>query len=142
MAVNYIDEPFGYLQKLILTKNRGKIAANFLSMPNENLELYGFYQFSFLDFIKSNSKKSIDTDIDLKINEYINSYPYSQNNAYSNLLKDKNLILILIESGDSIVLNAANTPTLARLMQEGLNFKNHFSSVLRVQDLLLMQNLP
>ncbi len=128
MAVNYIDEPFGYLQKLILTKNRGKIAANFLSMPNENLELYGFYQFSFLDFIKSNSKKSIDTDIDLKINEYINSYPYSQNNAYSNLLKDKNLILILIESGDSIVLNAANTPTLARLMQEGLNFKNHFSS--------------
>lgn len=128
MACNHIGENFGYLQKLIKTKNRGNIAANFLSMPQENIGLYGFYQFSLIDLKKSISPEKLDKKIKLQIDKYIEAYPYSDKNRYSNIFKDKNLILVLIESGDWLVINESNTPAIARLMKEGWSFKNHFSS--------------
>ena len=46
---------------------------------------------------------------------------------YTGLLKDKNLIILQLEGVDSWMLTKENTPTLYKLMNNGINFKNHYS---------------
>ena len=43
------------------------------------------------------------------------------------LLSGKNLILVQLESVDDFVLNDKNTPTLARLQREGINFAEFYT---------------
>lgn len=62
--------------------------------------------------------------------EEIETYFQSQNtpeaNEMTGLLKDKNVILVLMESMDDWMIGE-HTPTLVRLMAEGLNFTNFYT---------------
>ncbi|PAT01905.1 hypothetical protein CI105_03340 [Candidatus Izimaplasma bacterium ZiA1] len=66
--------------------------------------------------------------------EYINDY-YENNqkphvdNEYTNIFKDKNLIIVLAESFDDIALSEELTPSILKLKNEGLDFTNHFTPV-------------
>lgn len=45
---------------------------------------------------------------------------------YSGLLKDYNVVTIMIETGTSYMVNEQLTPNLYSMMQEGLNFENNY----------------
>lgn len=64
----------------------------------------------------------------VEIEEFFDSQPISQENAMTGLLKDKNVVLVLMESMDDWMIGE-HTPTLQKMMQEGLNFTNFYTPV-------------
>ncbi len=62
------------------------------------------------------------------IYSYIKSAPPSEKNEMTGIFKDKNLIIILLESVNDIgILNQEEFPTLYHLYHEGFHFVNHYS---------------
>ncbi len=60
------------------------------------------------------------------ISTYFQSQNQPQDNEMTGLLKDKNVILVLMESMDDWMIGE-HTPTLVRLMEEGMNFVNFYT---------------
>jgi len=54
------------------------------------------------------------------------SLPQSKKNAMTGLLEGKNVVLVLMESMDDWMIGD-HTPTLCRLMEEGINFTNFYT---------------
>ncbi len=65
------------------------------------------------------------------INNTLNNYFISRNqtieNDYTGYFKDKNLIMIMIESANEIAINKEYFPTLYKLYSEGWSWKNNYS---------------
>jgi len=61
-----------------------------------------------------------------QIDAWFASRPVQQSNAMTGLLKDKNIVLVLMESMDDWMIGD-HTPTIARLMAEGINFTNFYT---------------
>lgn len=68
-------------------------------------------------------EREADTD---RINAYFETRPQKQANAMTGILKDKNVVLVLMESMDDWMLGE-HTPTISRLMTEGINFSNFYT---------------
>ena len=96
----------------------------------KSLEVSGMYeQFfrSFYLYIKDlfiNNNKEYVEDINNYINE---NKKETLTNKYTAKYKDKNLILILLESVDSWILDEEVSPTILKLQKEGLNFTNRYA---------------
>jgi len=96
----------------------------------KSLEVSGMYELMFRStylYIKdqfiNNNKKYIND-----INTYLdNNKKETLTNKYTNKFKDKNLILILLESVDNWILSEEVTPTILKLANEGLNFTNRYA---------------
>jgi phosphoglycerol transferase MdoB-like AlkP superfamily enzyme len=52
-----------------------------------------------------------------------------EDNDMTGLLKGKNVVLVLMETMDDFLFNDEDTPTLCRLMSEGINFTNFYTPV-------------
>ena len=50
-----------------------------------------------------------------------------EKNEYTGIFKNKNLIMIMLESVDNYVMNEETTPTLAKLRKEGFDFTSRYS---------------
>lgn len=50
-------------------------------------------------------------------------------NDMTGLLQGKNVIMVLMESMDDFLLNKEDTPTICRMMDEGINFTNFFTPI-------------
>ena len=61
-----------------------------------------------------------------KIDAYFQSREKPSDNAMTGILKDKNVVLVLMESMDDWMLGD-HTPTINRLMSEGINFTNFYT---------------
>ena len=61
-----------------------------------------------------------------KIDTYFAVKQSSGANAMTGLLKDKNVVLVLMESMDDWMIGE-HTPTISRLMSEGINFANFYT---------------
>lgn len=61
------------------------------------------------------------------LNKYFISNHTSTTNDYTGLLKDKNLIVIMVESGNDILLNEEYYPNIGKLLQNGYHFSNNYS---------------
>ncbi len=82
-----------------------------------------FYYFYKIIYDKMTIPKNYQT-----LNEYFATIPdYEENNEYTNLFKDKNLIYILLESGDDWLITKEYMPTLYKMSQEGWNFTNRYA---------------
>ena len=69
-----------------------------------------------------------ETDEELNtLNKYFISNEASTTNEYTGLLEGKNVIVIMVESGNDILLNAEYYPNIARLMKNGYTFINNYS---------------
>lgn len=68
------------------------------------------------------SNKNIKT-----IDAYLQSKPISDFNEMSDYFKNKNLILIMVEAFDYMAVDKKLTPTLYKMMNEGIHFENHFT---------------
>ena len=49
-----------------------------------------------------------------------------QDNEMTGILKDKNVIFVLMESMDDWIISEKYTPTIKYMMDNGINFKNHY----------------
>ncbi len=103
---------------------------NNYSNNNRSLMVSGMYEYVFRDIylyfkkiLFTNNNEEIK-DIDEYINN-IDNTPYD--NEYTNIFKDKNLIIIMLESIDNWLVTEDVMPTMYKLSREGLNFTNRYA---------------
>ena len=74
--------------------------------------------------IYSPSKK----DQKKKIDNYVKENPYKhENNKYTGVFNNKNVVYIMLESIDTFLINEETMPTLYKLQNEGMNFTNRYA---------------
>ena len=61
------------------------------------------------------------------LNEYYINNKYTNDNSYTGLFEDKNLIVIMMESVNDIFINEDLYPNFYKLLSEGYNFTNNYS---------------
>jgi lipoteichoic acid synthase len=96
----------------------------------EFVSRFGTFNLSFRDLFDLMTP-NFSTGRDLQyIDDYFeNTIKEHEQNVYSSIFKDKNLIFILGESYDEIAFSMELTPNLYRLKTEGLDFQNHYTPV-------------
>ncbi len=95
---------------------------------NKSMRISGLYEYSFrnfyVTFLKTEEQEN-EEDI-----EFLNSaYQQVKNvkNSYTGKLKGKNLVIVQLEGTDKWLIDKETTPTLYKLMNEGINFNKHYS---------------
>ena len=58
-----------------------------------------------------------------RLTHFFDARPEKQDNSMTGIFEGKNVILVLMESMDDFALGE-HTPTINRLMEEGINFTN------------------
>lgn len=96
-----------------------------------DLEIAGLYQYVARDAWKSFSDLMQDPEDQYRqVDAYLTAKQSSDGeNAMTDALSGKNLILIQMESLDDWVINQQNAPTISRLMEEGINFTNMYTCI-------------
>ncbi|MCR5704658.1 MAG: LTA synthase family protein [Eubacterium sp.] len=97
--------------------------------PNKSMKVAGLYEYTarsfYIEYLKPEEKIS-KKDKDFLDSIYTSKDPH-QANDYTGIFKGKNVIFLQLEGMDLWALNKEHTPTLYKLMSEGINFKNHYS---------------
>ncbi len=92
-----------------------------------DMALTGPFQFVIHDAVLSALP---DPDIEKKaelIDTFFSERPEHKANDMTGRLKNKNLLMIQLESIDDFVLNETNTPFLAKLIKESINFSEFYT---------------
>lgn len=63
-----------------------------------------------------------------RINQFMNNETGSRKNKYTGMFKGKNLIFVVAESFNEIAVRKDLTPTLYKLVHEGFDFENFYTS--------------
>lgn len=98
------------------------------SSSSFDLELTGYYQFlardAWITYLKpkKDSKKTLEM-----INEYLKRKEVHHSNEMTGLLKNKNLLIIQLETIDDWMLSEEFTPNILKLMNEGINFVDFYT---------------
>jgi len=97
---------------------------------NVNLvKIVGIYEYTFKDlyrlFFNNDNKNAAYNYVDNMLESYENKV--DKDNEYYGIFKDKNLILIMMESFDDWQMTKKSTPTIYKLKQKGIDFTNHHS---------------
>ena len=96
-------------------------------------EISGIYQLTFRDFWKHQvypSLPSYQMELQSKmktVDAFFAKRGQKQDNAMTGLFEGKNVVLVLMESMDDWMITEDVTPTLCRLMEEGINFTNFYT---------------
>ena len=133
---------------ILNVKNMGLLASTSLSLKRK---LFGFQpQFTKSEDILNNKKTALSDALNLSYNQddsidlealagqetnetiqYLHNYFKEQSpteqNEYTGIFKNKNVIFIMAESFDEIAINEELTPTLYQLKNEGIIFNNYFA---------------
>ena len=109
-------------------RNPRNIYINF-NDNNKSMTITGIYEYSvrnfYITFIKA-KKTTNEEDLTFLETEY-SKEDMPENNNYTGKYKDKNLILVQLEGMDNWLVTEEETPTLYKMMNEGINFTNHYS---------------
>lgn len=96
-------------------------------------DLCGIYHMTFRDLWTFNLYKYTpnydeETQEDIeKLDAYFASRPDHQENDMTGLFEGKNVVYVLMESMDDWLITEDGTPTIHRLMNEGIQFTNFFT---------------
>lgn len=97
---------------------------------NKCMALAGLYEYTLRDFyityIKPTPKKS-ETENKFLMDAFSNNSDSSYKNKYTGKFKNKNVIFIQMEGIDSWLFNKENMPTTYKLLDNSINFTNHYS---------------
>ena len=97
--------------------------------PSRSFIVSGIYEYCLRDiytYFRDLTKKEKNNI--KEINNYINSQNYTiETNEYTNMFKDKNIIMIMLESIDSWLVTEETMPTLTYLKNTGMDFTNRYS---------------
>ncbi len=92
------------------------------SFGNINFFVRDFFDAVIPEFV---SKK----DISYIDKYFLDNMKNHQENEFSGIFEDKNLVFIVVESLDYMAINEDLTPNIMKLMDEGINFENHYVPV-------------
>ncbi|MDD4187589.1 MAG: YfhO family protein [Bacilli bacterium] len=96
---------------------------------NKSMMVAGIFEYTVRDFyiqyLRNNEKISNEEE-NILTDNFSNSELNTPNN-YTGIFKDKNLILIQLESIDEFLITKKIMPTTYELMKSSINFTNHFS---------------
>lgn len=96
--------------------------------PKKLIGISGTYNYIFRDFYINFLKKDNVSNASAYVKNYIENYQNNSNkNNYKDLYKNKNLIMIMMESMDDWMISEKSTPTIYEMMKHGFNFTNHYS---------------
>lgn len=118
MGATYLDVKrliFGINEKIQVVKP----AENDEELIDEPVVIEYEYNYQDIDFDKGNN----DT-----INNFMKNEVGSKQNEYSGMFKGKNLVFIVAESFSEIAVSEKYTPTLYKLVHDGFDFKNFYTS--------------
>ncbi len=101
------------------------------SIYSNGVVALGYYEYAARDIYFSIHEDNIDELIEDEMRIRKKYYREPEENKYTGIFKDKNLIMILMESMDEIVMTEETSPTILRLRREGLNFTNRYSYISR-----------
>ncbi|MFR3786226.1 LTA synthase family protein [Agathobaculum desmolans] len=99
---------------------------NFTSSTYD-VALAGPYQFVFRDAWLSIRPDPAEQEKLEEISVFLEERPAHTENEMTGLLRGKNLVMVQLESIDDFVLNEENTPTLAKMQREGINFSEFYT---------------
>jgi len=110
--------------------NTPKNIYNDYNSTSRSFIISGTYEYFFRDlytYFRDMFKDKETNNIE-QINTYINNLNYiKEENEYTNIFKDKNLIMIMMESIDSWLVTEEVMPTLTNLKKTGIDFTNRYS---------------
>ena len=109
-------------------RNPRNIYINF-NDNNKSMMISGIYEYSFRDFYITylKVKKSTNEEELTFLEEEYAKEDENYSNKYTGKYQDQNLIIIQLEGLDNWMLNEETTPTLYNMMNNSINFKNHYS---------------
>ena len=116
MSATYLDlrkTIFGFDEKIEVVNKIDDIEDN---------ELFE-YEYNNKDFDFSGGNSNIQ-----KINDYMKTETGTRQNKYTGMFKGKNLIFIVAESFSEIAVSEKYTPTLYKMVHEGFDFENFYTS--------------
>jgi len=95
---------------------------------NKSMQIAGLYEYNirnfYITFIKTEDQENAE---DIAFLESAFTENLKNNNKYTGIFKDKNLIFIQLEGIDNWLITKEDTPTLYNLLNNGINFNNHYS---------------
>ena len=109
-------------------RNPRNIYQNF-NDSNKSMMISGIYEYSFRDFYITYLKPKKTTneeELTFLEEEYLKEEK-NYKTKYTGKYKNKNLIIVQLEGIDSWMLTKEDTPTLYKMMNSSINFKNHYS---------------
>ncbi len=106
-----------------------EIYADFTN-TNECLPMTGLYQYTFRNFCMSFGI-GLPTINTIELDSYYRARAdqISGDNEMTGVFKDKNLIMIMLESIDTYMLREEYMPNLWALQKESIQFENHYSPI-------------
>lgn len=107
--------------------NNPRIVYKKFNDVNKSMEISGIYQFSYLNlytavFPKGHNLSKADRAL---VDEYFYQQGTPEENNYTDLLKGKNVIAVMMESMDTWMIDKKHTPTLYKMMHNGIQFTNY-----------------
>ncbi len=96
------------------------------------MHMCGLYHYTFRDFyISTGLRDTVELSLNngrvSELDEYYSSKEIDPDNEMTGILKDKNLILVQLESIDSWMVNDIAMPTLAALREESVDFTEFYA---------------
>lgn len=93
---------------------------------NKSFETTGLYQFTYLNiYTMIFPNENYDEDDFAKVDEYFELKGESPVNEYTGIFDDKNVIVVMMESMDTWMIDKKHTPTIYKMMKNGINFTNY-----------------
>ena len=94
---------------------------------NFDLELTGMYQFVARDFQVQLGRRANRAERINMIDSFFDAKPDHEDNAMTGMFEGKNVIVVMMETVDDWVITEEDTPTLYRMMSEGIRFDNFYT---------------
>ncbi|MBE7025399.1 MAG: hypothetical protein E7408_05030 [Ruminococcaceae bacterium] len=107
-----------------------RIRTAYISFQDTNRAMHtaGPYQYVFRNLVRMVfPETNYDSKTISEVATFFANKPISDSNAMTGVLEGKNVIMVMLESIDSWMIDKTYTPTMHYMMQNGLNFSNHFS---------------
>ena len=96
---------------------------------NKSMMVSGVYEYTvrnfYITFIKA--KKTTNEEDLIFLEEEYNKEETKETNKYTGKYKDNNLIIVQLEGIDNWLITEEDTPTLYKMMNNSINFTNHYS---------------
>ncbi len=106
-----------------------RVVYNHFNEPNKSMKVAGLYEYTarsfYIEFLKPEEKIS-KKDKDF-LDEIYTAEDSHTSNDYTGIFEGKNVIFLQLEGMDNWALNEEHTPTLYHLMQDSINFTDHYS---------------
>ena len=101
-----------------------------LANPKKSLAVLGLYEYTARDIHVYINNKMTHFGSKKEINKTIKKYHTSrEDNEYTGVFKDKNVIMIMLESIDYVIVDEETMPNMYRMMHEGWTFPKRFSAL-------------